>query len=140
MSVVLPLLIIPVALLEDALGANADAADVEMSPAEEFFLVTAWFALPVLFAALHLVRYRGGATMLPLFGRSWISVLLSVVSLLLSALFLLAAFVGTEFPALDSLPSTIWLVAAAVYFQALRAAAVHRSLPDPEADLVSVFE
>lgn len=141
-SVVLPLMAIPVVLLEEAImgleGSVPPAA--ELSDVEATMLVLAWLGGPAVFAIPYLLGYRGGATMLPLFGRGWFAALLAICTLLFSAVFLLAAFVGTEFPQPHSWPMAGWLTAVAVYLQALRAAAVRRSLPDEREALAQVFE
>jgi hypothetical protein len=146
MSVVLPLAVIPAVMIQDAVmgaepaGTGDNAGDVAPG---ELVLVIGWFVVPVLFAAAHLWRYRGGATMLPLFGRGWISASLAIISFALTAMFLLAAAAGTDLPEPHGVPFALWFVAMALYCQALRAAAVRRSLPDDAdspAELLSVFE
>ncbi|MCP3729113.1 hypothetical protein M9978_01610 [Sphingomonas sp. MG17] len=145
MSIILPLAAIPAVLIREAMmGVEpSDALVASDAPLSEIAIAIGWFAVPLAFAAIHLWRYRGGATMLPLFGRGWVNALLALASLLLSALFLLAAAVGTEVPEPHGWPFAIWFTAAALYFQALRAAAVRRSLADkPSArdELVKVFD
>lgn len=146
MSVVLPLAVIPAVLIQEAMmgtelsGTSSDAG--EAAPME-WTLIVGWFVVPLLYAAVHLWRYRGGARMLPLVGRSWISALLAILSFALTAMFLLAAAVGTDLPEPHAVPFALWFVTMGLYCQALRAAAVRRSLPDDvdsPAELLKVFE
>ena len=145
MSVVLPLAVVPAVLIQDAMMdvEQIDTGDSSEVAPWELALMIGWFVVPVLFAALHLWRYRGGATVLPLFGRGWVSASLATGSFALSAIFLLAAAVGTDLPEPHGVPFALWFVAMALYCQALRAAAVRRSLPDVEDspdELLRVFE
>ena len=142
MSVVLPAAAIPVVLIEDELRTTEGASSPPSAPVDEASVVLflLWFIVPPACAALCLIGYRGGASICPLFGRGIVAGVVTLASLPLSALFVLAAFVGTDFPEPYSLPFFGWFIAVALYFQALRAAAVHRSLPRVDDDVAAVFE
>jgi hypothetical protein len=146
MSILLPIAVVPAVLVQNAMM-DAEPISTGESSSEvapwELALLIGWFVVPVLFAAMHLWRYRGGATMLPLFGRGWVSALLATGSFALSAMFLLAAVAGTDLPKPHGVPFALWFMAMALYCQALRAAAVQRSLPNAEdspEELLKVFE
>lgn len=143
MSVVLPLAVIPVVWFQDLYLGEQDISPSTV-PGDDgwsiLILVLIWFGAPIASAALCLIGYRGGATMLPLFGRGVLAALIAIASFGLSALFVLSGLVGTEFPALHGWPFTGWFFAVAAYLQALRAAAVRRSMPQEDESLVRVFE
>lgn len=150
MSVVLPLAVIPAVLVQEAVAtgewgpgeSGAEGGDTGLS-VFEIGLVIGWFLVPPLFAAFHLLRYRGGATLWPLFGQGWVSALACLISVPVTALFLLGAAFGGNLRDASTWPMSIWMLAVAAYCQALRAAAVRRSLPDatdsPDA-LIKVFK
>lgn len=142
MSVIVPLAVIPVVWLEEQILALEHAVPIPDTGDDWSILVTVliWFGAPIASAAICLTGYRGGATMLPLFGRGVVSALIAIASFGLSAVFVLAGLVGTEFPALHGWPLAGWFIVAAVYLQALRAAAVRRSLPHEQDALIRVFE
>lgn len=148
MSVVAPLAVVPAVVIQEYVATGVwgpddayDGGDADLV-ASEIAMIIGWFIVPPMFAALHLWRYRGGATMWPLIGRGWVSGVLSAISFPLTGLILLTAVVSIDRTEPETWPFAMWLVALAVYCQALRAAAVRRSLPDdmPSAEeLTKVF-
>ncbi len=87
-----------------------------------------WGAAWAGFVALYLVGYRGGARLLPLFGKGWRGVLLSGVAFAGS---IASLWMITQIPYRDPahIPFIGYWLAFAIYFQALRAAAVARAQP-----------
>lgn len=153
MSIVLPIAVVPIAMLQEAIADSSlgnlmgeratanyfEGADLKSGEVTSWI---AWLVVPILYSALHLWRYRGGATILPFAGRGWFSAFLAIVSLFVSGLFLFVCVVGTGLPELQGIPFALWLVIVAIYCQALRAAAVRRSLSKSEAapdELTKIF-
>ena len=97
---------------------------------------SAWLAL----IAPFLWRYRAGGRLSDLRGGSLVAHLLTALSIAISFFFLWSIFARVEFWRVSRLPFTAHLLACAVYFQYLRAAAVRRSLPDSgESELTKFF-
>lgn len=98
--------------------------------------ITAWLG----FVALFLVRFRGPARLLPLVGSSATSMMLAAIATLATLFCSWAAFARVEVSRPTHWPFSLYWLALGGYCQCLRAAAVHRSLPPPDADLVEVFD
>jgi amino acid transporter len=94
---------------------------------------TMLFPLFLIVLACFLLRYRGGAPLLRLRTKSLPAVLLSVVASLISLFFLWCLVGRVQFWRVSRLPYTAYFLSWAIYFQYLRAAAVHRHDPSEEA-------
>ncbi|WP_374942160.1 hypothetical protein [Sphingomonas sp.] len=92
-----------------------------------------WLGTWLAFAALFLVRYRGGATLRPFFGASPLSILLALMGTAGTIFFAWLIAVRIDYWRATRLPFTLHLLGCAAYCQALRAAAVARSLPQGDA-------
>ena len=96
-----------------------------------------WGAVWASFVALFLVGYRGGAKLRPLFGKGFLTAVLAALAFAGS---IGSLWMITQMPYRDAAhaPFIAYWIIFALYFQALRAAAVSRSMP--EADVGTVFE
>lgn len=92
------------------------------------FTFPGWGSAWLLLAAPFLVRYPGAAPLLAWRGGSVLSIVLAVLAVALSAGFVWLALARVDFWKLSRLPFVMHLLACALYWQYLRAAAVHRSL------------
>ena len=115
-------------------GGNLYYAEGGKSPdAPGMLLISVMMTSPIwgsgwlVFIAMYLVRYTGGAPVLTGTGQTFPSILLSFVAIAVSVFFLWCLFARVDFWKPSRLPFIMFFSGCAVYVQYLRAAAVARS-------------
>lgn len=105
-------------------GTSPDAPGMLL--ASVFFTAPIWGGAWLVFVALFLVRYPGAVPLNDWHAGSIAGALLAMLSIAVSALFLLMLS-RVEWWRLTRVPFTLYLLAGAAYVQVLRAAAIGRS-------------